>query len=797
MHCVECHGNLNSIGSDGRVKIAIGAALRFNAEGGDLSKTGKSYDSLASYIAAEMPPVASSKCESQCAADVAAYMETFAEPEEVKPLACSTDSGLMYGKRTIRLLSSREYQNSLEDLLGLSEEFGDKLADYDGYLGGFVSTAFQSVRGQLAEAHMANAEKIASWATKNGKPFSCSAAATCASRFISETAYRAFRRPLTAVESEEYRKFFTSFGTTEGMEAALTTLLTSPQFLYRDEAGVSVKEAIEKGYYGGQGSTNAGTDRVEAESYNSTSPAAPFVTQIDNGRTVVVWPGQAGSHIQASDDAAGQLFYQVVATSSSLSLFATVNLPNATDDSFHYKLEGRDNAWAAQNSVSTNGYQEIAIASWNGLTSGQLYTLKIQRREDGAKFDAFRLTGGTFSSGKAKSAESLEVAPLAKADENAYVLTPYQFASALSFMFTGSLPDLTLLQAAQDDALTTPKQIAAQVKRLISSERGRDHFSNFVGAWMKTDDVTELQRETVLGFTPEVRSAMAEEVRALFRHVFYDDTVPFSEFYSADYTFVNRALGEFYGAQGGLDDSFAKTFIAGRGGILTSGAFMSLNAHDNRTAPILRAVDVRELMLCQHIAAPNAELVADRDAAQKLVEEYEATKGAINSRTFYELYTKDPACDGCHKRIINPLFGLEDFDSVGRIRPVAGAGSVMETLADGKKVKVPLNGTLWGVESITEDSKIDFVGTRDLAMQLSSTQAVKSCLIKKGFRFVTGLPTSKDDFDLNQTESLSNKQIEDYACAANIMKAALDKTNESPRAMFEQLGTLELIRFRK
>lgn len=796
MHCALCHGNLNSIGSDGRVNVAIGTAIRFNADGGGISNTGKSYDSLASYIAAEMPPVDATACNAQCAADVAAYMETFAEPEQSKPFACSSESELMYGQRTIRLLTSREYQNSIEDLLGLTDEFGDKLANYDSYLGGFVSTASQAVSDRLAEAHLDNAEKIASWAAENGKPFTCNNAASCATKFINETAYRAFRRPLTATESEEYRKLFTSFGTTVGMEAALTALLTSPQFLYRDETGIRVQEAIEKGYYDNQGSIASAT--VEAESYDPASPASPFETQVEGGRTVVVWPGQGGENTQATDNTEGQLFYQVVATSPDLSLFATVNMPNGTDDSFHYKLEGRDTAWTAQNNVRTTGYEEIAVASWSGLTSGQVYTLKIQRREDGTKIDAFRLVGGDFSSGEVQEpSQSTEVAPLADADADAYVLPPYEFASALSFMFTGSLPDLTLLQAARNDALTTSEQIADQVERLVNSARGREHFSNFVGAWMQTDGVAELQRGTVAEFTPAVRSAMAEEVRALFRHVFYDDAVPFSEFYSADYTFVNRALGDFYGAQGGLDDNFAKTYIDGRGGILTSGAFMSLNAHDNRTAPILRAVDIRELMLCQHIAAPNAELVADRDAAQKLVEAHEQTYGAIDSRTFFELYTQDAACDGCHKRIINPLFGLEDFDSVGRIRPPAGGGSVIETLEGGEEVEVALAGTLYGVESITENSQIDFVGTRDLAMKLSSTQAIKSCLIRKGFRFVTGLPASQDDFDLNQPESLSDKQAEDYACAANTMQAALDDSNESPRAMFERLGTLELLRFRK
>ena len=79
-----------------------------------------------------------------------------------------------------------------------------------------------------------------------------------------------------------------------------------------------------------------------------------------------------------------------------MTLYATVNFSNAANDSFHYKLEGADGAWAVQNNQTTAGYEELQVATWN-VNVGQVYTLKIQRREDGAKFDSFRVEGGNFS----------------------------------------------------------------------------------------------------------------------------------------------------------------------------------------------------------------------------------------------------------------------------------------------------------------------------------------------------------------------------------------------------------------
>ncbi|BCD99218.1 thrombospondin type 3 repeat-containing protein [Marinagarivorans cellulosilyticus] len=136
---------------------------------------------------------------------------------------------------------------------------------------------------------------------------------------------------------------------------------------------------------------------VEAEQYDVTSPVSPFESQSDSGRTIMLWPGSGSINSAASDGTAGQLYYPVVATASSLTIYTTANFANASDDSFHYKLDGEGSGWALQNAVATNGYQELQVANWTGLVVGQTYMFKVQRREDGAKLDSFRVQGGLFS----------------------------------------------------------------------------------------------------------------------------------------------------------------------------------------------------------------------------------------------------------------------------------------------------------------------------------------------------------------------------------------------------------------
>jgi len=101
------------------------------------------------------------------------------------------------------------------------------------------------------------------------------------------------------------------------------------------------------------------------------------------------------------------------------------------------------------------------------------------------------------------------------------------------------------------------------------------------------------------------------------------------------------------------------------------------------------------------------------------------------------------------------------------------------------------------VDSPNDNAQIDFIGAKDLGEQLAVTAAVQQCLVRKGFRFITSLPASHEDYDASQAELLTQDQEADHACAISQMSSVLKNSNQSPRAMFEALGNLEILRFRK
>lgn len=408
------------------------------------------------------------------------------------------------------------------------------------------------------------------------------------------------------------------------------------------------------------------------------------------------------------------------------------------------------------------------------------------------------------------------VAGLNNADTNAYVLDAYEFATALSYMYTGSTPDQTLLQAAGNGGLNSETGVNSQIDRLLNTQRGREHMGRFASTWMRTDAVVDQKRPDFPEFTEQVAKDMAEEVRQLFRHVFYTSGVPFDEFYSGDYAVVNQNLARFYQIPFN-GNGWAKTGdLPNRGGIITTGAFMTNNATNERTGPILRAVRIREQMLCHHIDPPPANLGDDRTELE-LHANMERNLGMMTSRRLFEVFTDSPACAGCHADAINPLFGVEDFDQVGRFRStMRGLPGVSIPRADGtfdnSKLGVPgvdglmidNYGELRGTTSAKGSDVLSFNGSKDLGDKIANLPSVRECMVINAFRYTTGLPIAPTEVfkepngdPKKQEPILSQEQVEDFACAKDILESEYVSSQHSAKEVFKKIGTLELVRFRK
>ncbi|MDP3857571.1 MAG: DUF1592 domain-containing protein [Stagnimonas sp.] len=154
--------------------------------------------------------------------------------------------------RLLRLLTRREYQRSLEDLLGIAGDFAQFLP-VEAKVYGYDNNARAGVvTDRHADEYLAAAEAAAARAiTENrGALLGCSPSADCTQQFVSRFGRRAFRRPLTTAERDFYkglmRDELTAGDYDTGLKLIVAALLSSPNFLYRSEAGV----AMSGGGYG-------------------------------------------------------------------------------------------------------------------------------------------------------------------------------------------------------------------------------------------------------------------------------------------------------------------------------------------------------------------------------------------------------------------------------------------------------------------------------------------------------------------------------------------------------------------
>jgi len=761
--CQNCHG------SDGTAQLPGTPDIDPLKSTFTHETTGTTTYDLASYINQFMPTQDATLCVGKCAKDIAAYIDTW-QPDV--PVASCDVNDYHYGRRQMRLLTQREYEETIYDLVGYTVIAKANGVPNDTLVEGFSNQTLTAVTQDYMDAFITISEKAAEFVEAEGfnRVADCTGLSNteCANKFIDEFAAKAYRRPLTEQEKTRYRVFFAppySEGkNNEGLKLALNAALSSPYFLYRSEMGEKVADM---------------RDRISTgdKSYE---------------------PGAIGFNISAAD---------MGAIGSEYKLFngGNNNWGNYLESAKAYRYSGVDLLLITAKTTK-QGDQfptiDIKVGDWMGSVAldseaEKVYTVVVQG-DKAPKPDAYGAYVQFLFSGKGSfEIKSVDFAPAVEVNQpappvglvdSAYVLTQYELASFLSYTYTGSMPDEALFIAAKNNELLTETQIKAQITRLLATEKAKNHFGEFSAQWLATDNVLSATKSATLypEFTTGIRKLMAQEVREIFKDVMFEGNQSVSNIYG-NFSFLNQELANFYGVPGVTGTDFTRVDLAGRGGVLTSGAFMAGFAHEEETSPIKRAVAVRERMLCHKVPPMPTDIDAARENVAKLLEEFITAQGSITNRERYWFLTKDAPCSSCHDEIINPQgFGMENFDAIGLLRTHGVNGKAIDA-----------SGQLVGVEEMTDGQSVSFVGARALSDELQNLTAARTCFSEKGFRFVMG--TGHDIFDhvADGAPELPEDEKAGYQCGVNSMMQYMDSNNHNARAAFTALGISDFVRYRK
>jgi hypothetical protein len=297
----------------------------------------------------------------------------------------------------------------------------------------------------------------------------------------------------------------------------------------------------------------------------------------------------------------------------------------------------------------------------------------------------------------------------------------YEMATRLSYLFTGSMPDAPLFDAAASGALASAEGIAAQAQRLFDDARSRPTMASFFGQWLDFDKIAKVEKDESVypTFTPAIRVLLRQEADLLVDDVMFAGG-GLQTLLRGTHTYMNADLAAYYGVAGPLTAAFERVELdpARAAGLFSQAGFGAANAKFAETAPVQRGVYIRQRLLCDPPKPPPPDIpnLPPPDPNQ-------------TTRERLAQHRESEVCNGCHQ-FLEPIgFAFEHYDAVGLWRdlengaPVDASGAVAGTAdADG-----PINGAV------------------ELSTKLAESAQVKGCATLQVFRFGNGRAEGQTD----------------------------------------------------
>jgi hypothetical protein len=301
---------------------------------------------------------------------------------------------------------------------------------------------------------------------------------------------------------------------------------------------------------------------------------------------------------------------------------------------------------------------------------------------------------GSFDQGLAVGIQAILVSPdfLFRLERDrvgpaatAFKITPHELATRLSYFLWASMPDTELRRAADAGTLRDPQILAFQVRRMLRDPRAHALAEQFGGQWLQFRALESLtrDRDKFPEFEDYLRLSMRRETELFVETIIRSDRSVL-DFITGRYSFLNERLARHYGVPNVSGPQFREVDLTGtpRGGVLTQGSVLAVSSYATRTSPVLRGKWVLDNLL----NAPPPEPPAD-------VPNLDETKigTAASMREQLEEHRKNAICASCHRRM-DPLgFGLENFDAVGAWRTMEGKFPIDASgqLPDGRRFTGP------------------------------------------------------------------------------------------------------------
>jgi hypothetical protein len=306
-------------------------------------------------------------------------------------------------------------------------------------------------------------------------------------------------------------------------------------------------------------------------------------------------------------------------------------------------------------------------------------------------------------------------------------------ASKLSYFLWNSTPDEQLLQAAANGSLMTQAGLSAQVDRLMASPRFETGVRSFFDDFLQLEGMMSLSKDGII--YPAFRSAAApaarEQTLRTITTLLVAENGDYRDLFTTRRVAMNRQLSPLYRMPYGPRDWSMVTLPDDdpRVGILTQISFLALHSHEGRSSPTLRGKAVREVLMCEHVPAPpaNVNFTIVQDTSNPA---FRTTRERLKA------HLDDEECASCHK-LTDPMgLTLDSFDGAGQFRATENG------------VPIDTTGML---------DQIAFSDSAGLGKALHDNSKVTQCLTQSAWRYAAGRAL------LPSEELVTSRLHEDFA----------------------------------
>ena len=284
----------------------------------------------------------------------------------------------------------------------------------------------------------------------------------------------------------------------------------------------------------------------------------------------------------------------------------------------------------------------------------------------------------------------------------------HELAARLSYFLWSTLPDETLLGLAAKSQLRDPQVLATQVRRMIQDPKAWQFIEQFTEQWLELD---RLQRVTVNrdrypGFNDELAAAMRLETLHFVGEVLRNDLSVF-QILDSDFTCLNESLATHYGVAGVSGPHFRKVPLDAshhRGGVLTHASVLTGNSDGIDGHPIKRGMWLLKNLL-DELPPPPPPNVPELNRKDPKVRDLTIPQALA-------VHRESSSCSGCHRRIDPWGLAFEEYDAVGNWQR-DGVGAELRQ----RRTKHPIDS----LAELPNGAKVG--GLKELQAELSRSKA--------------------------------------------------------------------------